>query len=526
MSLDRSLIVVCAALLQCFRAAAQNPPAEVQAKIVPLFQSARQAEQRQDFSQAAHLYDQILTLDPKLAEVWANKGLVLYELDRHREALAAFARAAALKPDLITPQLFLGIEYVRLAEPQKAIAPLEAVLAREPANQQALYALAEANEHLERFRPAVNFYRELIRRDPGMEQVPYRLGITYLNWSRVTARKLIEVQPRSGWGDLLLADFEAVAGFSEDAERNYRAAVRALPGAVEPRIALARFYLESNPPAAEEQFARAGELASAASRDLLAQAGRALVKRDVVEATMLAGAAWNAIRHEHTPEVLHELDRRARQDQQALYRLSLTLSELARQTFEEAVRKNPNSYRAHMLLADLAKVSRDAGEARTEYARAVELAPENPDVRVTYIQFLEGEHDDAVTLGAAREAAAKFPTHPVVNTELGKMLLRSNQAREAAACFKRALEADATLAAARAGLADCHAAMGELEKAAVEMQRALPSDIDGSLHYRLGRWYQRLGREREAAEAYSQTARLKDEKRKSELMRFTLTLEK
>ena len=526
MSLDRSLVLICGVLLPCVIATAQDPPPEIQAKIVPLFQSARQAEQRRDFSQAARLYDQILRLDSRLAEVWTNMGLVLHELDRHREALEAFARAASLKPDLITPQLFLGIEYVRLDEPQKALQPLEAVLAREPANNQALYALAEANAHLERFRLAVNLYHELIRRHPGIEQASYRLGVTYLNWSKVTARKLIDVRPRSGWGDLLLADFEAVAGFSEDAERNYRAAVAALPRAAEPRIALARFYLESNPPAAEEQFARAGELAPAASRDLLAQAGRALVRHDVVEAKMLAAAAWNAVRHEHTPEALTELDRRAHQDPQALYRLSLTLSELARQTFEEAVRKNPNSYRAHMLLADLARVTRDTGKARAEYARAVELAPEDPGVRLTYIQFLGGEHDDAATLVAAREAAAKFPTHPAINTELGKMLLRSNQAREAAACFERALEADATLAAARAGLADCYAAMGELEKAAKEMRRALPSDIDGSLHYRLGRWYQKLGREREAAEAYSQTARLKDEKRKSERIRFTLTLEK
>jgi len=526
MSLDRSLILICSVFLLCVIAAAQHPQAEIQAEIVPLFRSARLAEQRRDFSQAARLYNQILTLDPKLAEVWTNMGLALHELDRHREALEAFARAASLKPDLITPQLFLGIEYVRLAEPQKALAPLEAVLAREPANKQALYVLAEANAHLERFRLAVNLYQDLIRRDPGMEQASYRLGITYLNWSKVTARKLIDVRSRSGWGDLLLADFEAVAGFSEDAERHYRAAVSALPRAVEPRIALARFYLESNPPAAEEQFARAGELAPAASRDLLVQADRALVGRDVIKAKMLAAAAWNGIRHEHTPEALAELDHRARQGPQALYRLSLTLSELARQTFEDAIRKNPNSYRAHMLLADLAKVTRDNGKARTEYARAVELAPENPDVRVTYIQFLEGEHDDAATLGEAREAAAKFPTHPAVNTELGKILLRSNRAREAAACFEKALEADATLTAARAGLADGYAAMGELEKAAMEIQRALPSDIDGSLHYRLARWYQKLGRDREAAEAYSQTARLKDEKRKSELMRFTLTLEK
>jgi tetratricopeptide (TPR) repeat protein len=42
------------------------------------------AEQRRASHQAARLYDQILTLDP-LAEVWTNMGLVLHELDRHRE---------------------------------------------------------------------------------------------------------------------------------------------------------------------------------------------------------------------------------------------------------------------------------------------------------------------------------------------------------------------------------------------------------------------------------------------------------
>jgi len=146
-------------------------------------------------------------------------------------------------------------------------------------------------------------------------------------------------------------------------------------------------------------------------------------------------------------------------------------------------------------------------------------------VHVLYIQFLVGARDDAAALAAARRAIAKFPTHPALNTELGKMLLRSDQAQEAAVCFGRALAADATLADARAGLADSDAVMGELEKAVTEMQRALPSDTDGSLHYRLGRWYQKLGREDEAAEAFAQTARLKEEKGKSELMQFTLTRE-
>ncbi len=67
--------------------------------------------------------------------------------------------------------------------------------------------------------------------------------------------------------------------------------------------------------------------------------------------------------------------------------------------------------------------------------------------------------------------------------------------------------------------------MGELEKAVTAMQPALAGDADGSFHYRLGRWYQKLGKRREAAEAFAETARLKEKRYKSELMRFTPTRE-
>ena len=67
--------------------------------------------------------------------------------------------------------------------------------------------------------------------------------------------------------------------------------------------------------------------------------------------------------------------------------------------------------------------------------------------------------------------------------------------------------------------------MGELEKAVRAMQPALAGDADGSFHYRLGRWYQKLGKQRQAAEAFAETARLKEKRYKSELMRFTPTRE-
>ena len=144
----------------------QDPSPEKQARIVPLFRQARQAEQQRDFQQAARLYDKILAIDPNLAEVWNNKGLVLYQLDRHREALPAFARAVALKPELINPYLFLGIEYLKLGEPQKAVSPLRRVLALQPYHPQASYELAHAYTELEEFEPAIELYSPL-RDFPG-----------------------------------------------------------------------------------------------------------------------------------------------------------------------------------------------------------------------------------------------------------------------------------------------------------------------------------------------------------------------
>ena len=524
--LHRDIGLCCAVALGAAGALAQNPPPDVQAKIIPLFQSARQAEQRQDFDAASKFYDQILALDPKIAEVWTNKGLVLHQLDRHGEALSAFARAVALKPSLVTPQLFLGIEYLKANKPELAVAPLEKVLMLEPGQKQAAYELADAYIRLERFEPAVRLCRNLIENNPVMEQAWYRLGIAYLNWSKATSRQLIDSQPRSGWGSLLLADFEAVVGFTEDAEASYRAAIDMLPDAVEPRVALGRFYLEVDPvpeklPRAREQYAGAGELAHEPQRTQIARICDSLARGDVAQARTIAAE----IKFEQEPAIDGALNagRQAANDARSLYRLSLALRELARATFEQTVSRNPDSYRAHLLLAELASDSRDQAAARAEYRKAAELAPADPEVQLLYMQWLVASGDASGALSVTREAVVKFPTHPGLAIELGKLLLKSGDVKAAALQFERSLKADPTLTEARAGLADCYAAAGEMEKGIAEMRRALPGDADGSLHYRLGRWYQKLGREGDAQQAFAETARLKQEKRKSELMRFTLT---
>lgn len=179
------------------RAAAQNISPEARGKIVALFEQARQAEQRGDLLASAGLYKKILILDPTLAEVWANKGLVLYELQKHQEAVSAFEKAAALKPALLTPHLFLGIEYLRLGEASKAVPALKSALAVEPHHPQASYELANAYAALDRFELAIENYQNLLRHNPGMEQAWYRLGIAYMNWSKAAGLDLVDADRKS-----------------------------------------------------------------------------------------------------------------------------------------------------------------------------------------------------------------------------------------------------------------------------------------------------------------------------------------
>ena len=352
---------------------------------------------------------------------------------------------------------------------------------------------------MQQFERAVELYRDLIQRAPDQENSRYALAIAYLNWSKATARRLVDSS--SPYGKLLLAEYQAVAGFPEPAEANYRAALEALPHSEEVRAAMKQFYENQRQP---EKAAAVGP------GDAAAVPGTGPL-RDAID-------NYRAGRYEPALRLLLDRANQPPADRR-LYWTSITCRALAQQTMKESVARNPSSFRAHLLLADLARSSGDNAAARAEFESAAAAAPQNAEVQLILVRFL-ATRDPGAALDRAKKASQNLPTNPALNCEIGKLLLKAGSPQDARAYFERAITAEPRNAAARAGLAEAFADSGNRDKAIAEMQQVAGSDPDGSWHYRLGTWYRESGRTAEARDAFAVTTRLKTEQRNREQAKF------
>src|ERR1700679_609417 len=76
--------------------------------------AARDAQTKSDFSAAAGYYRQAVKISPNIAELWANLGLMDDLAGNSSQAVTSFTQAAHLNGSMYVPQLFLGIEYLKL----------------------------------------------------------------------------------------------------------------------------------------------------------------------------------------------------------------------------------------------------------------------------------------------------------------------------------------------------------------------------------------------------------------------------
>ena len=101
------------------------------------FEAAQKAQQAGDLDDAAREYRTAIKINPEIAELYANLGLIYYAQARFSDSAAALGTAAKLKPGLPGVTLWLGINDIKLGEPAKAVPLLWEAVRQSPNDLQA-----------------------------------------------------------------------------------------------------------------------------------------------------------------------------------------------------------------------------------------------------------------------------------------------------------------------------------------------------------------------------------------------------
>jgi GWxTD domain-containing protein len=125
----------------------------------------------------------------------------------------------------------------------------------------------------------------------------------------------------------------------------------------------------------------------------------------------------------------------------------------------------------------------------------------NQDVEALYVKGLRTEHRDSIRAIAKRLASAVkyYPAPAVLRTRVGMLYLKARDPHPARLIFRKALEEDSTLIAARVGLGQVYLEMLDNPKRAIRnLEKAIQTDSTyADAHYLLGRVHLRMGHKKE-----------------------------
>jgi tetratricopeptide (TPR) repeat protein len=199
--------------------------------------------------------------------------------------------------------------------------------------------------------------------------------------------------------------------------------------------------------------------------------------------------------------------------EESLYWSILADQRLAVLVLAYAGEVEPNSVRLHELLAESYRDREKYAEAEAEYKVAISIDPNEFAALVgaatNYLQELRIE----LAHEMIQNAIAQSPSDAEANYIMGEVLFAEHKYSEAEPYLKTGLATRAELIPRiHALLGQVYASQGDTQHAINEYKLGLPSDDDGSVHYQLGRLYQKAGEATLAAEAFADSKALNQRK--------------
>jgi tetratricopeptide (TPR) repeat protein len=200
-------------------------------------------------------------------------------------------------------------------------------------------------------------------------------------------------------------------------------------------------------------------------------------------------------------------------EEESLYWSILAEQRLALLALAYAGEVAPNSIRLHELLAESYRDREKYSDAETEYKIALSINPKEFSALVgaatNYLQELRID----LAHEMIQNALVQNPSDAEANYIMGEILLAEHKYSDAEPYLQAGLAAKAQLVPRiHALLGQIYASEGNTERAIKEYNLGLSSDDDGSVHFQLGRLYQKSGEAKLAAGAFEDSKALNQRK--------------
>jgi tetratricopeptide (TPR) repeat protein len=185
-----------------------------QSRIETYSREGQQALMEGRYADAEKSFEKLRELQPQIAEVHANLGLIYFEQRKFSEAVPELQRALKLKPSLAKTESLLGMSLAELGRYHEALRGLEKGFRSQDPEIRRMSGLQLERAYL-RLRletKAVEIALELNRRYPDDPEVLYHNGRIFGGFAFLTMERLAKVAPDSIWR------YQAVAEAAESEE--------------------------------------------------------------------------------------------------------------------------------------------------------------------------------------------------------------------------------------------------------------------------------------------------------------------
>ncbi len=184
------------------------------------------------YAEAEKAFEKLRQLEPGMAEVHANLGLIYFQERKFEQAVPTLRQALKLKPALTKTDNLLAMSLSELGLYEEAVPGLERCL-HHPSDTEIKrmcgLELQRAYTGLKKDDKAVEVAMRLNRLFPDDPEILYQTGKIYGNFAFLTMEKLAQVAPTSVWKHLAAAEAHESQGSYDQAITEYSEVLKLEP---------------------------------------------------------------------------------------------------------------------------------------------------------------------------------------------------------------------------------------------------------------------------------------------------------